>query len=50
MSAIDFVVRDDAGLLQRGSLAGADGSSLIVAQGQDVSLNLQRGNILSYVR
>ncbi|MEJ6397883.1 Ig-like domain-containing protein [Yoonia sp. 208BN28-4] len=50
MSTIDFVVRDDAGAIQRGSLAGADGSSIVVAQGQDVSLNLQRGNILSYVR
>jgi hypothetical protein len=51
MSAIDFVVRDDAGMLQRGSLASADGSgSVLVAPGQDLSLNLQRGNILSYVR
>jgi hypothetical protein len=51
MSTIDFVVRDDAGTLQSGSLAGANGStSVLVAAGQDLSLNLQRGNILSYVR
>ncbi|MEL6640082.1 MAG: Ig-like domain-containing protein [Pseudomonadota bacterium] len=50
MSAIDFVVRDGAGNLQRGSLGGADGSVVSVSAGQDVSLNLMRGNILSYTR
>ncbi len=51
MSTIGFVVRDDAGTLQRGSLEGSDGSnSVLVASGQDLSLNLQRGNVLSYVR
>ena len=51
MSTIGFVVRDDAGTLQRGSLEGSDGSnSVLVASGQDLSLNLQRGNFLSYVR
>lgn len=51
MSAIDFVVRGDAGVVERGSLAGASGSnSVIVGAGQDISLNLQRGNILSYVQ
>lgn len=50
MSAIDFVVRSDAGTIQRGSLGGADGSTVTVAAGQDVSLNLMRGNILSYTR
>ena len=50
MSAIDFVVRSDAGTIQRGSLGGAGGSTVTVAAGQDVSLNLMRGNILSYTR
>lgn len=50
MSAIDFVVRSDAGTIQRGSLGGASGNTVAVAAGQDVSLNLMRGNILSYVR
>ena len=51
MSAIEFVVRDDAGAVTRGSVAGVGGSnSIIVGVGQDVSLNLDRSNILSYVR
>lgn len=50
MSAIDFVVRGDAGVTQRGSLSGSDGTSMVVSAGQDVSLNLTRGDILSYVR
>ena len=50
MSAIDFVVRGDAGVSQRGSLGGSDGTSVVVGAGQDVSLNLTRGDILSYVR
>lgn len=50
MSAIDFVVRGDAGVTQRGSLGGSDGTSIITGAGQDVSLNLNRGDILSYVR
>ena len=50
MSAIDFVVRGDAGVSQRGSLGGSDGTSMVVGAGQDVSLNLTRGDILSYVR
>jgi len=51
MSAIEFVVRDDAGAVTRGSVAGAGGgNSIIVGSGQDVSLNLSRDNVLSYVR
>ncbi len=51
MSAIDFVVRDSAGNIQRGSV-GEDGtsSSVVVSSGQDVSLNLHQGQILSYSR
>lgn len=51
MSAIDFVVRGDAGVVERGSVAGATGdTTIIVGAGQDISLNLNRNNILSYVR
>lgn len=51
MSAIDFVVRGDAGIVERGSVAGATGdTTIIVGAGQDISLNLNRNNILSYVR
>lgn len=51
MSAIEFVVRGDTGVVERGSVAGANGaSSIVVGAGQDISLNLDRNNILSYVR
>ncbi len=51
MSAIEFVVRGDAGVVERGSIAGASGdTSIIVGAGQDISLNLSRSNVLSYVR
>ena len=51
MSAINFVVRDVAGNISRGSVAGEGASpSLIVGAGEDVSLNLTRGQIISYTR
>lgn len=51
MSAIEFVVRGDTGTVERGSVAGAGGdTSIIVGAGQDISLNLDRSNILSFVR
>ena len=51
MSAIDFVVRDSAGNIQRGSVGeGGASSSVIVGAGQDVSLNLHQGQILTYSR
>ena len=51
MSAINFVVRGDAGVLERGLLAGGTGSnSLVVSAGEDISLNLQRSHVLSYMR
>lgn len=51
MSAINFVVRDVAGNISRGSVAGEGvPSSLVVGAGADVSLNLTRGQILSYTR
>lgn len=51
MAAIDFVVRDGAGILQRGSLGG-DGisSALMVGSGGQVSLNLRPDQVVSYVR
>ena len=51
MSAINFVVRDVAGNISRGSVAGEGvPSSLIVGAGADVSLNLNQGQIISYTR
>jgi hypothetical protein len=51
MSAIGFVVRDVEGNISRGSVAAEEGSpSLIVGAGADVSLNLTRGQIISYTR
>ncbi|MCC5974107.1 MAG: hypothetical protein JJT81_08645 [Rubellimicrobium sp.] len=51
MSAIEFVVRASAGNLQRGFVAGeGTNSSLIVQPGADVSLNLSRAQIVSYMR
>lgn len=50
MSAIEFVVRGDAGVVERGSLGGAGESSVILSSGQDISLNLNQGDVLSYVR
>ncbi len=51
MSAIDFVVRDSAGNLQRGSVAG-DGpqGTVIVGAGDDISLNLYKNQIAEYDR
>ncbi len=51
MSAIDFVVRGSTGAMQRGSVAGDGASSTISVQaGSDVSLNLSRAQIVSYMR
>lgn len=51
MSAINFAVSDVAGNISRGSVAGEGvPSSLIVGAGADVSLNLTRGQIISYTR
>ena len=51
MSAINFVVRDVAGNISRGTVAGEGvPSSLIVGAGADVSLNLTQGQIISYTR
>ncbi len=50
MSAIEFVVRDLAGNIQRGTVSGQVGSSVIVGSGDDVSLNLDPSMVLSYGR
>ncbi|WP_237062141.1 Ig-like domain-containing protein [Loktanella sp. M215] len=51
MSAIEFVVRNDAGGLQRGEVSGKGANAnIIVGQSQDVSLNLERSHVLSYAR
>ncbi|MCX7301028.1 MAG: Ig-like domain-containing protein [Rhodobacterales bacterium] len=49
MSAIDFVVRNSVGAIQHGSVGG-DGitTQLIVGSGSQVSLNLDRDQIVSY--
>ncbi|MCF6444598.1 Ig-like domain-containing protein [Nereida sp. MMG025] len=51
MSAINFVVRDGAGNIQRGILSGDRGSDTIeVGSSQDISLNLRRSDIASFGR
>ncbi len=50
MSAIEFVVRDVAGNIQRGAVNGQVGSSVIAGSGDDVSLNLDPSMVLSYGR
>ena len=51
MSAINFVVRDVAGNISRGSVAEEGGpSSFQVGSGADISLNLSQGQIVSYTR
>ena len=51
MTAIEFVVRDSAGGLQRG-FVGGDGAApaVMAAQGADISLNLARSQIVSYTQ
>lgn len=51
MSAIEFVVRGDAGGLDRGFVGGEGVSAPLLAQvGSDISLKLERTQILSYGR
>lgn len=51
MSAIEFVVRASTGAIQRGFVGGEGvASSLIVQEGAAISLNLARGQIVSYMR
>ena len=51
MSAIEFVVRDSAGQIEHGNVAG-DGAaaSIIVSVDEDISLNLSRAQVQSYSR
>ncbi len=51
MKAIDFVVRDSAGGLQRGVVSGDSNTHVIQAQsGQEISLNLRQTDLLGQVR
>ncbi|WP_375280564.1 Ig-like domain-containing protein [Pseudooctadecabacter sp.] len=51
MSAINFVVRDGAGNISRGTAGeSAASSSIVVGAGSDISLNLSQGQIVSYTR
>jgi hypothetical protein len=51
MAAIEFVVRDVAGILQRGALGGEGiSSSLMVGSGAELSLNIRPDQVVSYVR
>ncbi|MEL7133389.1 MAG: Ig-like domain-containing protein, partial [Pseudomonadota bacterium] len=42
MKAIDFVVRDDAGALQRGVVPVEGGTNVTLTRGQEISLNLRQ--------
>ena len=51
MKAIDFVVRDEAGGLQRGTVSGRGKSHSIQAQaGEEISINVRQGDLQSQVR
>ncbi|KPP91998.1 MAG: putative flagellar system-associated repeat [Rhodobacteraceae bacterium HLUCCA08] len=51
MSAIQFVVRDGAGNIQRGEVAGEGApGSIVVGAGEQISLNLTRGQVFAYER
>ncbi len=50
MSTIDFVARDGAGTINTGTFSGASNNSFAAAAGQDISLNLQRSSVISYMR
>ncbi len=51
MSAINFVVRDSAGNVQHGNVAGEGApASIIATVDEDISLNLARAQVVSYAR
>lgn len=51
VKAIDFAVRDSAGALVRGAVAGDAGSNFIqMGIGEEISLNLARESITAYAR
>jgi len=50
MSTIDFVARDGAGTLDEGTFSGASNNTFFASSGQDISLNLQRSSVISYMR
>ncbi|MBK6465440.1 MAG: hypothetical protein IPF96_00030 [Rhodobacter sp.] len=50
VKAIDFAVRDSAGGLVRGSVAG-DGSNFVqLGAGEEISLNLARESVAGFVQ
>lgn len=51
VKAIEFAVRDSAGGVVRGSVAGDGGGSLVkLGVGEEISLNLARQSVISYVQ
>ena len=52
MSAIQYVIRDGAGIVQRGAVEDSNSSTanLALAQGDSVSLNLRPSDVASYTR
>ena len=50
MKAIDFVVRDGAGALQRGVISQDGNTSVALASGQEISLNLRQADMAGQLR
>ena len=51
MKAIEYVVRDSAGAVDRGVIpANAETSKIVLESGREVSLNLRRGDLKEYQR
>ncbi|MEM8654376.1 MAG: Ig-like domain-containing protein [Pseudomonadota bacterium] len=50
MKAIDFVVRDDAGALQRGVVPVDGGTAVALTSGQEISLNLRQIDMMGQQR
>ncbi|MEL7260448.1 MAG: Ig-like domain-containing protein [Pseudomonadota bacterium] len=50
MKAIDFVVRDGAGALQRGVVPADGGASVALTSGQEISFNLRQTDLASQQR
>ena len=48
VKAIDFVVRDSAGGLVRGAVAGDGGNFVQLGVGEEISLNLAQASIAGY--
>lgn len=48
VSAVQFAVRDHAGAVQHGSVAGTGGNFIQVASGDSISLNIARSSVVGY--